>query len=229
MFRTTGRRRTRRLLLPAGLAAAAVLLLAGPASAHVLVSSPDAAPGADGTLVFQVPTESATASTVGLQVTLPAATPFAEVSAQTHPGWTVRLTRVKLDRPIRSDDETFTSAVRAVTWTAARGQGVRPGQFDTFELAVGPFPDARELSFPTRQTYSDGKVVEWVQSQQSGQDEPEHPAPQLALGGAVTMLRTATATSADRPADLPARILGGAGLVAGLAALGVSLQRRRRA
>jgi len=58
-------------------ALATLLALAPAASAHVTVSTPDAAPGGYGKLVFRVPTESESASTVKLSVTLPAATPFA--------------------------------------------------------------------------------------------------------------------------------------------------------
>ena len=55
--------------------------------AHVTVSSTDAAPGEFGKAVFRVPTESETASTTKLVVTLPADAPFAFVSAQSKPGW----------------------------------------------------------------------------------------------------------------------------------------------
>ena len=60
----------------------ALMVLAPAASAHVTVSSPDASPGGFGKLVFRVPTESETASTVKLSVTLPTDTPFALVSAK---------------------------------------------------------------------------------------------------------------------------------------------------
>jgi uncharacterized protein YcnI len=80
------RRRTRcaAVLL---IAVAATMAIGPAASAHVSVSSPDASPGGFGKLVFRVPTESATASTVKVTVTLPADTPFAEVSAKSLSGW----------------------------------------------------------------------------------------------------------------------------------------------
>ena len=123
-------------------ALATLLALAPAASAHVTVSTPDAAPGGYGKLVFRVPTESESASTVKLTVTLPAATPFAAVSAKTMPGWSVATTEKKLAKPITDDDGfTLTKAVSTVTWTASAGQGVAPGEFNEFELSVGPFPE----------------------------------------------------------------------------------------
>ena len=70
--------------------------LAAPASAHVTVSSPDATAGGFGKVVFRVPTESETASTTKLGVTLPEDTPFAFVSAQPKPGWKVDIKKAKL-------------------------------------------------------------------------------------------------------------------------------------
>jgi periplasmic copper chaperone A len=63
----------RRILVICAVAAAAVLLVAGPAAAHVTVSSPSATQGGYGKLTFRVPNEKATASTVALEVTLPTA------------------------------------------------------------------------------------------------------------------------------------------------------------
>ena len=121
--------RTRRPLLLAGAVAAPLLALgvvaAAPASAHVVVSSPDAAPGGYGKLVFRVPTESAAAKTVKVAVTLPAQTPFGDVSVQMHPGWTVATTERKLAKPVTTDDGfTLDKAVATVTWTATAG-GIR--------------------------------------------------------------------------------------------------------
>ena len=59
-------------LAVAGLiAATGAIGLAMPASAHVVVSGTDATPGGWGVLTFRVPTESDTASTTAVIVTLP--------------------------------------------------------------------------------------------------------------------------------------------------------------
>ena len=136
-----------------------------PAAAHVTVSSPDAVPGGFGKLVLRVPTESDTASTTKVQIQLPADTPFAFVSTKPHPGWTVATTERTLAHPITAEGFTLSKAVATVTWTASGASaGIGPGQFDEFELSLGPFPtDVDTLSFPTTQTYSDGTVVTWDQ------------------------------------------------------------------
>jgi periplasmic copper chaperone A len=213
---------------------AVVVLTAGPAAAHVTVSSPDAAPGGFGKLVVRVPTESDTASTTRLQVQLPADTPFAFVSTRPHPGWTVATTERKLADPITAEGFTLSKAVATVTWTVSDATaGIAPGQFDEFELSLGAFPsDVDTLSFPTTQTYSDGTVVTWDQASVEGQDEPEHPVPTLEL---ATATQAADVTVPDTDAsDGTALWLGGTALVvaaaglvlAGLSALGVVGRRR---
>jgi uncharacterized protein YcnI len=208
------------------------VLLAGPASAHVIVSSPDAVPGGFGKLVFRVPTESDTAKTVKLTVTLPADAPFGDVSVQMLPGWRVTTTDRKLAKPVTTDDGfTLDKAVGTVTWTATAG-GIPPGQFDEFDLSVGPFPDkvGQKLTFTTVQTYSDGSVVSWNQPQQAGKAEPEHPVPTLTVNAAPTTSaageKAGTAAAAPvaavatPPSDDTNRYLAiGAGIVAVVALL----------
>ncbi|RKS75509.1 uncharacterized protein YcnI [Motilibacter peucedani] len=218
----------RSLLRGAGTAGAALLLVvaaAAPASAHVRVTSADASPGGYGVIVFRVPTESDTASTVQLAVTLPADTPFASVAAQPVAGWTVSAPETPLPRPVTAGGFTLTKAVQTVTWKAGTDAGVAPGEFQQFALSVGPFPKgARSIAFPAVQTYSDGTVVHWDQRTTPGAEEPEDPAPVLALLPAAT-------TADDGSTDGTARALAAAGLVvavlaAGLA--GLSLRRRTR-
>lgn len=159
--------------------AAAGLLLAGAASAHVTVSSTDAARGGYGMLTFRVPNESDTAATTELTVTLPADTPLAHISAQAKPGWTVSTKTTKLDAPVKTGDFELTEAVTSITWTATDG-GIPVGAFDTFAISGGPLPDADTLVLPATQTYADGEVVAWDE-EATGDEEPAHPAPTLTL------------------------------------------------
>jgi uncharacterized protein YcnI len=206
-------------------AAVAVFLSAPPASAHVTVSSPDASPGGFGKLVFRVPTESEKASTTKVTVELPKATPFAFVSSRPIPGWKVTTTERKLDKPVKTEGFTLTKAVATVTWTAEPGQGLGPGQFDEFELSVGPFPKKPgSLMLPATQTYSDGQVVRWDQPTPASSEEPEHPAPTLDVSQDAPTEVTAPAESSD---DL-ARWLGGGGLLLGALALVAAFMLVRR-
>jgi len=236
----------------AGTAAVVVLLGVTPTSAHVTVSSTDAAPGGFGKLVFRVPTESDTASTIGVTITLPADTPFAFVSVKPKPGWAVKTKTTKLDQPVTVGDFNLTEAVTKVTWTAKQGTDIAPGEFDEFEISAGPFPEnAESMSFPAVQRYDDGEVVKWSQPVVQGEEEPEAPAPTLELGRTTTGEDAAAADEADEEAqtsddealtddagaststdavdssDTMARTLGAFGIgLGGLAVLLVVLRRR---
>lgn len=215
------------VLRAAAIAAASALILAGAAgsaSAHVTVSSPDAKPGGYAKLVFRVPTESDSASTTKLVVSLPKDHPFAHVGAQVKDGWKVVKTTEKLPQPVKVGDVTLSEAITTVTWTAAAG-GVPPNDFDEFSLSVGKLPEGVDtLNFPAVQTYSDGEVVKWEQLAKDGADKPEHPAPTLKLVTAVTPV--AATTEVDNP-DTLARLLGGGGLLLGLVGLGLGLRAGR--
>lgn len=168
--------------LCAALPSLALIGVASAASAHVTVSSPDASAGGFAKIVFRVPTESDTASSTSVTVNLPEKTPFAFVSAQAKPGWTVKLTRVDRKKPIKVADFMVSRTVSAVTWTAT-GAGIAPGQFDEFSVSVGPIPEVKKIGFTAEQAYSDRSVVQWDQVQ-NGKTEPEHPAPTLELAPA---------------------------------------------
>ena len=175
-----------KVLTAAALSAAAVLVLAPPAGAHVTVSSSSNAPGSHVTLTFTVPTESETASTTGLTVQLPTDSPLTSVLTQAAPGWSVRTTTTKLPDPLKDDDgNPITSVITKVSWSATGG-GIRPGQFGTFALSVGPLPAGGTLFLPAVQHLSDGTDVDWVQQAQ-GDAEPEHPAPSVVIARAATV------------------------------------------
>jgi uncharacterized protein YcnI len=232
------------------LALTAVLLAVGGgvASAHVTVSSADAAPGGYGKVVFRVPNESDTASTVALRVQVPTDTPLTSLRSQPVPGWTTTLTTTELDPPVEVNGEEVTQAVSVVEFRAEGGEGIAPGEFQEFALSGGPFPEADSLTFNTVQVYSDGTEAAWIEPTVPGQPEPERPAPVLSLtaeDGTVTdahggdSAQTATGTTADTtsaaaPADggngtaVTALVVAVIGLLAGLAGLALGLSARRR-
>lgn len=222
--------------LGAALAAGALLLIPTAAQAHVGVSSPDASREGFGKVVFRVPTESDTASTTSLRITLPKGQPLAFVSTQAKPGWKVKVTTSKLDEPLKTEYATVTKAVTAITWTS-NGDGVAPGEFDEFAISAGPLPDAESMSFDARQTYSDGEVVDWNQKQ-TGDEEPEHPAPVLTLAAAsadhhgAATADTASADSTDHAStdstDKAARITAAVAVVVAVLALAFAVRQNRR-
>ncbi|MFJ9010405.1 YcnI family protein [Streptomyces canus] len=227
----------RRVGLGSALAAAAVLTAAGAASAHVTVHPESYAKGAtDGALTFRVPDESDTASTTKVQLFLPTDHPLLGVLVSPHDGWTAKVTDTKLRTPVKTDDGTITDAVSEITWTGGK---IGPGQYEDFDVAFGQLPDdTAQLTFKTLQTYSDGKVVRWIEEAAQGDEEPENPAPVLKLTAAGTTSATASQTSAvaskaskASASDSTARGLGVAGLVVGvlgLAAGAFAVVRSRR-
>jgi uncharacterized protein YcnI len=213
--------------------------VASTASAHVTVSSTDAAPGGFGKLTFRVPNESDTASTVAVRIQVPEDSALAFLQVQPVPGWTVALTNSELAEPVESEGEEISSYVSVVEFRADGGGGIAPGQFQEFALSGGPFPDdADQLSFPVVQSYSDGTETAWIDPTVEGQPEPESPAPVLALTGSSSTGESGdsagTSTAAEVEDDGPsgvavtALVLAVLGLLAGLGGLALGLAARRR-
>jgi uncharacterized protein len=230
------------------LAASAVVVLSAPAFAHVSVQPEGvAAKGGYATIDFKVPNERDDASTTRLEVNFPTDHPLASVMPQPLDGWDVKVTRAKLDKPIELHGKKIDEAVSKVTWTAT-GKGIQAGFFQKFPLSVGQLPeDTDELVFKAIQTYDNKEVVRWIEPQEDGAEEPENPAPVLALAAAseeghhgsagaekasdeekAEHGETEAASSSDS-SDTLARVLGALGILVGVAgvAFGVLAGRRR--
>ncbi|MGW0565835.1 MULTISPECIES: YcnI family copper-binding membrane protein [Streptomyces] len=235
-------------------AASAVLVLSGPAFAHVSVQPEGtAAKGGYATVNFKVPNERDKASTTKLEINFPADHPLASVMPQPVDGWNVKVTKSKLDKPLEVHGDKINEAVTKVTWTAD-GKGIQPGFFQKFPLSIGALPeDTDELVFKAIQTYSNDEVVRWIETQEKGEEEPETPAPVLALSAATDDHHGSAASDDDADAekgeeaddakaaastteaastdssDTTARVLGVVGIVVGVAgvAFGVLAGRRR--
>ncbi|GAB3611150.1 hypothetical protein GCM10027414_32760 [Humibacter ginsengiterrae] len=215
--------------------AAIALAVAAPlaASAHVRVDPDQAAPGGYSVLTFRVPTESATAGTVGLEVDFPTATPFTSVSYQPVPGWSATVTTSKLAKPVKISGATVTEAPTKIVWTADPGVQIKPGQFQQFSISAGIVPDTGKIEMPAIQTYSDGSVVKWDQPTPASGEEPEHPAPTLYINDAppsssktaptVVTSTPAPAASSTSATDAVALGLGIAGLALAAIALVVAV------
>ncbi|MDQ1037410.1 uncharacterized protein YcnI [Streptomyces sp. V3I8] len=244
-----------RIAATGAVAASAVLVLSGPAFAHVSVQPEGtAAKGGYATVNFKVPNERDNASTTKLEINFPADHPLASVMPQPVDGWDVKVTESKLDKPLELHGEKINKAVTKVTWTAD-GKGIEPGYFQKFPLSIGALPeDTDELVFKAIQTYSNKEVVRWIETQEDGEEEPETPAPVLALSAATDDHHGAAASDDDADADADAeksddtkaaadtteaadtdssdttaRVLGVVGIVVGVAgvAFGVLAGRRR--
>lgn len=228
--KSTGRRRAgavaaRLAAFGTGLAALAIAL-AAPASAHVRVSGVGTVQGGSGVITFRVPSESATASTTGLLITFPATAPFTSVDTQPKAGWTAKVVRKPLATPVTGEDGSeITQYVAQVDFTAtSRSTAIPPGEFDMFNLSVGPFPKTASMSFAASQTYSDGSTVNWDEKSADGVTEPAHPAPVLDLTAAGTAGGSSPAPTVSMPmTSATARVAGGSTSWTGVAALIVAL------
>lgn len=148
----------KKLLFVASAVAALVLSSAVPAAAHVTVQPGEAEQGSYTKLAFRTPNESDTAATIKLEVELPAEIESARTKPV--PGWTA------------------TVEGRTIRWEGGR---IEPGQFQEFEISVGPLPEVKQVVFEATQTYEDGLVVRWADLVVEGEEKPEHPVPTLTL------------------------------------------------
>ena len=213
----------KKTMLAAGLAVAAgVLLVPAAASAHVSVSPDAAAAGSTVDLTFGIGHGCDGSATTAVRIEMPE-DGIAGPKPIVQGGWTVA---------VEKDGEA--GAVSAVTFTADE-----PVSDDTraeVRLNVGILSDAAgELVFPVEQTCEDGSVS-WSEVAESGEDphDLDSPAPLLTVGAASDDAEGHGASAAHAEAEPAASsgalpiALGGAGLVAGLAALGVSIAALRR-
>lgn len=219
----------------------ALFALAAPAWAHVTVFSSEATRGGYAVVTFRVPNEEATATSNQLVVQLPTDTPLASVGVQPIPGWTVKTTKTKLAKPITTDDGQVTEAVSQITWTASGSAAIAPGQFQQFDVQMGPLPDKASITFKALQSYSDGQVVRWIETAAPGsKTEPAHPAPVLNLAAASggnapsSAAPSVSATAAASPAKSGGSsntgpvVLSIIALVLAAGALGLGIVNRAR-
>lgn len=230
-----------------------LILLVGavPASAHVRVTADSAAPGGYSKVTFRVPDERPDSATVKVEIALPAGQPMASVAVKPVPGWTVTTHQSKLAKPLKAHGGEITSTVSRIVWSGGK---IQPGQFQEFEINLGPLPEEGDsVMFKALQTYDNGEVVRWIDAPAADGSEPEHPAPVLQLveptgssataGSSATVADSASSavkeavatTGTDRAATLSssaddgaARFLGAAALAVALLAVVFSLVTRNR-
>ncbi|MGQ0823698.1 MAG: YcnI family copper-binding membrane protein [Actinomycetota bacterium] len=150
------------------------------AFAHVTVNPGEANQGGFTKLTFRVPNERDDSGTSSVQINLPDDVVIRSVSVKPVPGWEAAIERRTLDDPIETDSgEEVTEVVSKITWT---GGVIQPGQFQEFDVSVGPLPDrVDQVTFPAIQTYESGEVVRWIEEIPESGEEPEHPVPTLTL------------------------------------------------
>ncbi len=167
-----------RVAIAIGALLAGTALLAAPALAHVTVNPNEAPKGGFAKLSFRVPNERDDAGTTKLEIVFPDDNPIPSVSVRPHQGWTYDIEMAEPATPVEAHGEPVGEVVTKITW---EGGPINPGEFDEFDVSVGPLPDADQLIFKALQTYESGEVVRWIDEPTADGAELEHPAPILTL------------------------------------------------
>ncbi|NQX43747.1 YcnI family protein [Paenibacillus tritici] len=138
----------RKIAALAAPAAAALMLFAAVASAHVTVSPAQSSTGAWETYTLKVPSEKDIA-TVRIDLRIPAGAEFKQYEAT--PGWEVTVEGNK------------------VSWIAKEG-GIQAGQFQRFYFTAKNPDTAGDIAWDAYQHYADGSLVQW--SGEAGSESP---------------------------------------------------------
>jgi uncharacterized protein YcnI len=146
------------------------LVVTSAAMAHAKVAPPIIQKGTDNVFTVAVPTESESASTTMVELTVPEG--FGVDAVMPAPGWEIRT---------ETTGSGESAEITKVTWS---GGSVPPERSTSFEF-VGEAESAEDYSFEIRQTYSDGEVADW-----NGPEDSDTPAPVVeakdSLGGGGT-------------------------------------------
>lgn len=247
---------TTRQITRAGTVAAVIAAVgfatAGVASAHVTANVYGAQPEQGGytAITLRVPNEDEKAGTDKLTVHFAEEYGFAKIRTKPVPGWTAKVSKVKLEKPITTDDGAeITEVVSTVTWTAEKGSEIPAGEasYEEFSFSAGPLPEVDNLVLPADQHYTNNTTVKWADEDPEG----EKPAPAVALapasgeghhgGGDQASAEVegdghgeeSAAAAEDGGVDTTARWLGGIGLVVGALGAGFGagaiLRNRKKA
>jgi periplasmic copper chaperone A len=172
-----------RRVIASGVASAAALVVAAPASAHNEWEPSTAAPGSVVDLTLFVAGEQPDAGTTTVELFFPA--PITVAALPAVPGWTATLMDGQVGGP-----------ASGVTWAG----GPAPGDLE-LPIRLGPLPgDPGWLQFKTVQTYANGEIDRWIDEWPEGAPEPPAPGPVLDLvpggPGSIPATTAAPTTSA---------------------------------
>jgi uncharacterized protein YcnI len=230
------------LLTAAGVA---TLVLAPAASAHI-TASPSEIPAGFTYTQFSVPHGCDGSSTVKVSIRIPEG--IAEVKPEVAPGWDISTKTGALAAPVSVFGEEESEGVTEVSWS---GGPLPDSELQRFGLSFFASEDlaGQTVYWPIVQQCEEG-TTRWIEIPVQGEEEPPEPAPGISFlasaeegGGGEAAEETDTggaessgggdveATAGTSDDDGSGRadaalVVGGLGLAAGLAALGVALFRK---
>jgi periplasmic copper chaperone A len=192
----------KRLIVAPAVAAAALVVFAPAASAHVTVDPSSAPKGGEITLGFRVPNEMSNADTVKVQIFFPTTNPILGVDPESIRGWQDTVITQHLTTPIQTDDGPVSDVVSEIDWS---GGPIAVGHFNEFYVLAQSLPtNTNSLVFKALQTYSNGDIVRWIDPVTPGQPDPPHPTPILYLTGPLTAASQAAVADESAPASAAA-------------------------
>jgi uncharacterized protein YcnI len=181
-----------RTALVAVFAAALAAVFAPAALAHAIVSPPVAKAKVAQQFTLSVPTEEEGATTTQIELTVPGG--FSIDSFEPSPSWK------RSEQATGSNEE---RTIQKVTWSG----GKVPTDEDAVFRFNASFDKNKTYTLPVRQTYSNGKVVDW-----NGPESSDTPAPRIE---GVSDLGGSSATTLT----IVALVVGGIGALLGIAGL----------
>jgi uncharacterized protein YcnI len=146
-----------RQALVAAATAVFALVLADAAFAHAIVSPPVAKAKVLQQFTLSVPTEEEGATTTTIELTIPSG--FSIDSFEPSPGWK------RTEQATGSGEE---KTFQKITWSG----GSVPTDEDSVFRFNGSLDSSKTYTFEVRQTYSNGKIVDWT-----GAESSDTPAP----------------------------------------------------
>lgn len=194
----------------------ASMLLAGIASAHVVVYPKETTQGTYEKFTVRVPSEKEI-PTVKVEVKF-AADSVAISRFEPKPGWTYELAK------------DASGKITGVTWTAA-GDGLSSTEFGDFNMQGKVADTATQIIWKAYQTYKDGSVVEWVGA--DGSDKPASVTTVKAKATGTTtdshgQTKTTETAAGSAPSSNTSLYLSIVAVVLGALALIVSLLKKRK-
>jgi uncharacterized protein YcnI len=183
----------RRAAAAVALTGLAVLVLAPAAFAHARMSPAVSLSGKLQLYSLAVPTEKEGLTTTTIVLTVPSG--FGIDSFVPSPGW---------KRSVRSTGSGDSAVVQTVTWTG----GNTPTEEDSLFQFLAQPANTGTYTFDVKQTYSDGSIVDWNQSE-SGQN----PAPTIEAVSSMGGGGTSTLTIVSLVVAVLALVVAGAALL----------------
>lgn len=158
-------------IIQGSILAVSMFALVGSVSAHVTLSPKEAVVGYT-TFTVNVPTEKEI-PTVAVRVVVPEGAEVHGVAPV--PGWTHAEKKAQEEVPLgekHEDDEDGHGKVTEITWS---GGSIANGEFMQFPISVSYAGDPKQLVWKAYQTYSDGSVVAWDDTNE------KNPAPKVSM------------------------------------------------